>query len=182
MKFVKQSQLNFRNVKDHSVAVEADGRVTMDGVISLLLPKGITTDRPGSPINGMIRYNSQSNEFEGYQSGAWRSFRFKEAGGVILQNLGTGNAVETVFGLLNPDPFTLTAQSGVTWNAAQMAKNLIVYVGQVPQVGTVNFTVEQSSGGSLSGPNAPYADGTYLKFGTPPPLNQVVYVFHYFDR
>ena len=61
-------------------------------------------------------------------------------------------------------------------------KNLVVYVGQVPQVGTINFTVEQSASGSLAGPNAPYADGTYIKFGTPPPNTQKIYVFHGYDQ
>lgn len=38
---------------------------------SILLPSGTTSQRPGSPGNGMMRYNSSLNTFEGYASGAW---------------------------------------------------------------------------------------------------------------
>ena len=174
MKFLKQSQLNFRNVKDRSVAVEPSGQVVMDGVVSLLVPKGEDVDRPSSPINGMIRYNTTTGEFEGYQSGSWRSFKYKESGNIILQNLGIGDGTTTIFGSLNPDPFTYTAQSGVTWDAAQIAKNLIVIVENVYQIGTVNFTVVQNPMG--------YPAGTYLQFSSPVPINKPIYVFHNFDR
>jgi hypothetical protein len=38
---------------------------------SVLLPRGTTAERPGTPINGMIRYNSTTNKFEAYQNSAW---------------------------------------------------------------------------------------------------------------
>jgi hypothetical protein len=38
---------------------------------SILLPSGTTSQRPGSPGNGMMRYNSSLNTFEGYAGGAW---------------------------------------------------------------------------------------------------------------
>jgi hypothetical protein len=37
----------------------------------LLVPKGTTGERPGSPSNGYIRYNTTINAFEGYVNGAW---------------------------------------------------------------------------------------------------------------
>jgi len=37
----------------------------------LHLPRGITGNRPVSSDNGMIRYNTSTNKFEGYQAGAW---------------------------------------------------------------------------------------------------------------
>jgi hypothetical protein len=37
----------------------------------LLVPQGTTGDRPGSPSNGYIRYNTTINAFEGYVNGAW---------------------------------------------------------------------------------------------------------------
>lgn len=174
MKFLKQSQLNFRNVRDRSVAVSTDGQVIMDGVTSLLVPKGTGSDRPSSPINGMIRYNTSTGEFEGYQSGSWRSFRYKESGNIVLQNLGIGDGSTIIFGPLNPDPYTYTAQAGVTWDASQIAKNLIVIVENVYQIGTINFTVVQNP--------LNYDEGTYLQFSSPVPINKPVYVFHNFDR
>jgi len=38
---------------------------------SLRLPSGTTAQRPGSPANGDIRYNSDDTTIEGYANGAW---------------------------------------------------------------------------------------------------------------
>jgi hypothetical protein len=40
---------------------------------SMLLPVGTTGDRPGTGVNGMMRYNSTLGAIEGYISGAWAS-------------------------------------------------------------------------------------------------------------
>jgi len=37
----------------------------------MLVPKGTTADRPVTPTNGYIRYNTTINAFEGYVNGAW---------------------------------------------------------------------------------------------------------------
>jgi hypothetical protein len=37
----------------------------------ILIPKGTTAQRPVSPVNGEIRYNTDTSQFEGYQGGAW---------------------------------------------------------------------------------------------------------------
>jgi hypothetical protein len=38
---------------------------------SAIIPSGTTAQRDGSPNNGYFRYNTTSNEFEGYAAGAW---------------------------------------------------------------------------------------------------------------
>ena len=45
--------------------------IDLTGTGSLTLPSGTTSQRDGTPANGMIRYNSDLNVFEGYKSGAW---------------------------------------------------------------------------------------------------------------
>ncbi|MDB5491835.1 MAG: TonB-dependent receptor, partial [Micavibrio sp.] len=42
------------------------------GTDAILFPRGTSSDRPSAPVNGMIRYNSGSGKFEGYQGGAWQ--------------------------------------------------------------------------------------------------------------
>lgn len=179
MRYLRRQVLNPKSQTDSSVAVSISGEIVFNRPYTMLIPKGTTAQRSPdttapSYTNGMIRYNTETQEFEGYQAGSWRSFRFKEPAGVILQDLGIGDDVETIFGPLNPDPFAYTAQSGVSWDATQMAKNLVVVVENVYQIGTVNFDVVQNPTG--------FAAGTYLQFGTPVPINKNVYVFHKFDQ
>ena len=50
---------------------------------ALTISKGTTAQQPGSPVTGMVRYNTTSNEFEGYSGGTptWKSI-----GGSALSN------------------------------------------------------------------------------------------------
>ena len=41
------------------------------GTSSLLVPNGTTAQRPGSPANGQIRYNTTTGALEAYVAGAW---------------------------------------------------------------------------------------------------------------
>ena len=183
MKFIRRQVLSGRAPSDSSLAVDISGEIIMNQPYNLTIPKGTSSTRSVDNttfVNGMIRYNTSTNEFEGYQNDAWRSFSFKEPGPISIQNLGTGNGSETTFGPLSPNPYdTSRAQSGVTWNATQMALTLLVYIENVPQIPNVNFTVVQNPS---TGPGAPYAAGTYLVFGTFVPINKPVYVIHGFDR
>jgi len=47
------------------------GNVTMSSTGFALIPAGTTAERPASPANGQIRYNTTTSQFEGYQGGAW---------------------------------------------------------------------------------------------------------------
>lgn len=139
MKFLKRSQLNSRNVKDNGVAIDINRQVILDSANSLLVPKGATADRPASPTNGHIRYNTDSNELEGYQAGAWRNLRFKESVGITQQTLGPGDYEETTFGPLIPAP-PATSASSTTWGG----QNLIVLVENVFQIFNTNYIIVQN--------------------------------------
>ena len=49
------------------------GDVVLNTTTALQLPVGTVAQRPGSPTNGDIRYNSDAAGFEGYAGGAWGS-------------------------------------------------------------------------------------------------------------
>jgi hypothetical protein len=155
MRFLKTLTLNRRAIYDDRLAIDTASGVIMNTPNNLLIPKGTTLARPASPVNGMIRYNTDLNtpygEFEVYQGSSWRVVRFKESNGVTLQDAGTGDDVSTIFGPLTPDPFDNAYQAGVTWDAAQIAKNLTVVVENVYQIGTVNFEVVQNPSSTGTG-------------------------------
>lgn len=152
MKFLKKSQINFRNVKDDSIAIQITGEVTMDTTDALLLPKGTTAQKPGgassinTPKRGHIRFNLDTNEVEVYQgesdiSATWRSLRYKESTQIVQQDLGAGNEEEYIFGPLNPAPPTSDlVDSKSTWSGS----NLLVLVENVIQLNNVNFTIVQN--------------------------------------
>lgn len=58
------------------------------GVSALTLPRGATSDRTGSPVNGMIRYNTDTALFEGYLNNVWTAFA--SGSGVTSIATGTG--------------------------------------------------------------------------------------------
>jgi hypothetical protein len=126
--------------------------VVMDTTNNMLMPKGTTAERPVSPANGMMRYNTTLNEVEVYQSSTWRSVSFKESSQISQQTLGPGDDLERHFGPLNPAPPTTTA-SGSTYGP----QNLLVYIDTVPQIPNTNFVLIQ---------NPSLAIGTIISFDT----------------
>lgn len=139
---------------------------------SLLLPVGNTSHRPGQsgmlgPVNGMIRYNSQTNQFEGYQSNKWRQFKFKEASQIIQQNLGVGDNATVYYGPLNSAYNPTNVSSDVTSFGGQ---NILVIVENVIQLNNINYTVVQNptvGGESYTGiTTAATASGNTLYFNT----------------
>jgi hypothetical protein len=97
-----------------------------------LIPVGNNAARPGSPVNGMIRYNSEISAFEGYAASAWSSL-----GGVKSVDGYTYILAETSAGNSNGDlDFYAEASNGTSatqvgqWNRT----NLKDYTGTL--VGT----------------------------------------------
>lgn len=62
----------------------------LPGVASVKVPVGNTSDRPASPANGMIRYNTDIALFEGYVNGAWATF---SSGGSGVTSVATGTGL-----------------------------------------------------------------------------------------
>ena len=173
MRFLKQQTLNTRNLQGASVKFSTAGLGVIDGTAALVVPIGTTAQRPSSSANGQLRYNTDNNEFEVYENGAWKNLRYNEPNpvGIVQQNLGTGDGTETPFGVLN---------SGDTdYPVPASAASVLVLVENVLQVATTNYTLVQNPS---SGPNTPYAAGWYIVFGTPVPAGKPVTVLHNFDK
>jgi hypothetical protein len=82
---------------------------TLPGTSATLLPRGNTSDRVGVPTTGMLRYNTQTEVFEGYTNTGWNSFSV--TGGVTSFSAGTTGftpststtGAVTLAGILNVD-------------------------------------------------------------------------------
>jgi len=49
-----------------------DSSVPMTGNTgAVMIPKGTTVQRPAVIVDGLLRYNTDTNKFEGVQSGEW---------------------------------------------------------------------------------------------------------------
>jgi len=85
----------------------------------MLIPKGTTAQRPVSPVDGQMRYNTDTNQFEGYQGGAWGQLGGGATGGggdeVFVENGVTVTANYTLSANKNAESVgPITVNSGVT--------------------------------------------------------------------
>lgn len=180
MKFLKQSQLNKHNLKERDVAVVVDGtivqssRVVMENTNSLRVPKGTDAQQPDATQieDGMVRYNTTKNELEVRQNGAWRRVAFKEPHAMILQDLGNGDASETVFGPLVSGSTNYDGTPYVPDLASP--QNILVFVENVPQLAGVNYSLVDNP------PSKPA--GRYIAFDSAVPFGKPVHVLHGIDR
>lgn len=162
MKFLKTKNISKYSISDDALLYRPSGRYVMDGIGALRLPKGTTVERPDVAIgthsgpDGYIRYNTTTNSIEAYINGVWQVVRAPASAAITKQQLGPGDGTETVFGPLTAVP------AGTSYRASDY--NVLVLVENVLQISPGNYSIQQSVGGSLTGPNAPYADGWYVKF------------------
>ena len=104
------------------------GNVTMSSTGFALIPAGTTAERPASPANGQIRYNTTTAQFEGYQGGAWGQLGGGATGGggdeVFQENslivttsytLSTGKNAMSVGPIQINSGAVVTVPSGQRW-------------------------------------------------------------------
>ena len=104
------------------------GNVTMSSTGFALIPAGTTAERPVSPANGQIRYNTTTSQFEGYQGGAWGQLGggatgaggdevFVENSRVVTTNytIPVGKSAESVGPITINSGVTVTVSSGERW-------------------------------------------------------------------
>ena len=104
------------------------GNVILNTTTALELPDGTTGERPGSPVNGMVRYNTTLSTFEGYKAGAWGAIGggatgdgsddvFYENGQTVTSNytLTTSKNAMTAGPCTINSGVTVTIPSGQSW-------------------------------------------------------------------
>jgi len=143
MRLIKAQNTNLRNIYGKGVKYDINDQVVLDSTNVMLVPKGTEVQRPDNPTNGHVRYNTDVEEFEFYQDGAWRKVRYKEPRTIVQQNLGSGDAVETLFGPLdNGDTDYPNPQNN-------SATDILVFVENVFQIFGTNYTLTQNPGNRL---------------------------------
>ena len=136
------------------------------GTGSISVPAGGTAARPGSPTNGMIRYNTDSLVFEGYLNNAWTAFASSGVG-VLTVNTGTG---------LTGGPITSTgtisiANTAVTAGSYTAANITVNAQGQLTAASSTTALVSSFSAGTTGLTPASATSGAVTLAGTLNPAN-----------
>jgi hypothetical protein len=139
---------------------------TLPGIAYVKLPSGGTADRPVSPLNGMIRYNTDSLVFEGYLNNAWTAFASSGVG-VLSINTGTG---------LTGGPITSTgtisiANTAVTAGSYTAANITVNAQGQLTAASSTSALVSTFSAGTTGLTPASATSGAITLAGTLNPAN-----------
>ena len=141
MRLIKAQNTNLRSITGKGVKYDINDQVIVDSNNVMLVPKGTTAQRPATPINGHIRYNTTDDRFEIYEQGAWYGVRIaapSTTAPITQQNLGSGDAVETIFGPL--------ASGDTFYPVPTAAQNILVFVENVFQISGTNYTLVQNPG------------------------------------
>lgn len=70
--FVNQNTISTSSGTDLVLRPQGSGIVSINSNTALQIPRGTTAQRPASPISGMIRYNTDNNNYEGFDGTYWR--------------------------------------------------------------------------------------------------------------
>lgn len=102
------------------------GDVILGTTTALELPDGTTAQRPGSPVDGMIRFNTELNTFEGYKNTVWGAIGGGATGGgaddVFYENgqtVTTNYTLTTNKNAISAGPITVASGATVTIPAGQ---------------------------------------------------------------
>lgn len=127
------------------MAIRHLSKTHFDTADAVEMPAGTTAQRPGSPVAGMFRYNTDDNQFEGYTT-EWGAIAGSGGGGSgtleIEKNILTGNGSNTAFS---------------TTSTIDSENNIQVYISGVYQSkdnfstsgSTVTFTTAPPNGASV---------------------------------
>lgn len=144
MKYYKRLPINRKNPTSNAFAVEADGRIITDTHSAIEIPDGDNSQRPISPSEGMIRYNTEMGYFETFTNNAWGPLTARTTFDIIQDEFDNGDYADVYFGPLSRDIDVTKPQ------------NVFVYVENVPQISGYNYTLEYSS------PASPITTSTFL--------------------
>jgi hypothetical protein len=104
-----ESTADFTDPVTFDSTVDIAGKLTLSGTGAAKLNVGTTAERPVSPVNGDIRYNSDTSKYEGYSGSSWGQL----GGGA------TGGGSDTIF-VLNGQTVTVDYTIPTGFNASSV--------------------------------------------------------------
>jgi hypothetical protein len=117
--------------------LSASGEVTFNGSGQMQIPAGTTANRSATPTEGMIRYNTTTDEYEGNTS-------------VVGQTISSITSVGTLATLTTASPHGLSTGDYVTISGVTPSNYNSSYVITVTGATTFQYTMVSSPGGSAS--------------------------------
>jgi len=133
MRLIKQQTTNTRSITGKGLKYYPSGQIASIDANVLVVAQGPSSTRPSTPVNGSVRYNTDTQSFEFYVDSQWQVVRYKEPGIIYRQYLGDGDGVSTIFGPLNStDP---------DYPVPQGPDNIFVFVENVFQLSIINFNL-----------------------------------------
>jgi hypothetical protein len=127
----------------------------VSGTNSVTVPNGTTAQRDGTPASGMLRFNSDSDEFEGYNGTAWASV----GGSAISNDTSTASDLYPIYvdattgtaaNVYTSDPqYLFKPSTGELKVKAPVASNGIVVNADTM---TSNYTIDSGTNGLSVGP------------------------------
>ena len=127
---------------------------TLTGNSALQVPSGTTGEQPGSPVNGMTRYNETTGKFEFYEGGAWVNFATVSGADHWDRVTGTPN-------YLIPDVVADDDGFVVVWHGFPSGETFPkIYAARVNTDGSVGLAAEIADG---SNPRIAWNGNEYLQ-------------------
>ena len=138
MRLIKAQNTNLRNIYGNGIKFDINDQVIFDTTNSILVPKGTTAQRPTSPVNGHLRFNTTDSRFEIYENSKWDGLRVAAPStnaAITQQNIGSGDGTDKIFGPL--------ASGDAFYPVPAAAQNVLVLVENVFQISGTNYTLVQ---------------------------------------
>ena len=160
--------------------IKSDGNIVHSSTTAFQIAKGTTAERPGSPVDGMIRFNSTLSQTEEYRDSGWFGLSNKStvSGGTV-----TTSGSYTIHTFTSSGTFTVSGQAktgvdyllvaggaggGSTRAGAGGAGGMTETTGASIPVGTYTITVGAGGAGAVTNGNgnADGAAGSTTSFGS----------------
>ena len=146
-------------------SVEIDGYLSLTSGNWVQVPDGTTAQRPGSPTVGMFRYNTSTNEFEGYfgATPAWGAIGGGGSGSVTEVTSADTNTITVANSTTTPQITAVTAAVASGSTALVTSGDVYSYVNtNAPgTVTSIGFDVSAYSAFSITPSTAISTNGTF---------------------